>query len=603
MRISFEGHPEHGMGRRRVSAKATLIVLTAIAFACGTVSVAAASTVPGPGPVKDRSATEGTIATKRESPERATVKRSATAAPATATGALSTVVTVVVHGGYTAAGIGMRNLGHGTIAVSGVPAGGTVKSAFLLWDVLADQNNPGFAQGTFNGTPVTGTEWASGASPCWSVAGNWSYEANVTGLVGGNGFFTLAGFAGGQSNGADPWSAGSAPPLLDGASLVVVYELPSMPAAVIQIAEGAVMTNAGHPAEATLDGFMASSPASATATYIVADGQEAGNKAAFGGATLPAVSFPGADPQAVPDYSRGNLWDTVTADVSAHVTPGDTSAALAVTGHNDCVVWVGQVLAVAGQPVRTLVAMGDSYSSGEGNPPFDPGTDVKKGDHCHRSVQAWPRLLAAADPTITLEAHMACSGATTKDITSSRFNNEPSQIRQLEALAQPPQLITITIGGNDFGFGSVLANCFLANCVIDHRLVTARNYIEKTFPGVLGQAYDAIHAAEPGTSVAVIGYPRIFPTRQSATRNCNWLSSTERTQLNGLATLVNSVIGTAARKKGFTYVPTLNAFHRHEECTARSWLYPIAKTPLPYDGHPLLAGQQALEKIVRAALG
>jgi lysophospholipase L1-like esterase len=603
MRISFAGHPEYEVGRRRVSAKAALIVLTAIAFAGGTLSVAAASTTPGPGSAKDRSAAEGTIAAKRESPERATIRRSATAAPATATGALSTVATMVVHGGYTAAGTGMRNLGHGMIAVTGVPAGATVRSALLLWDVLADTEDPAFAQGTFNGTPVHGTEWASGASPCWSVAGNWSYEANVTSLVGGNGFFALAGFATGQRDGADPWTAGSAPPLLEGASLVVVYQLMSMPAAVIQIAEGAATTNAGNPAEATLSGFMASSPASATATYIVADGQKAGNTAAFDGATLPAVSFPGADPQAVPDYSRGNLWDTVTADVSAHVTPGATSAALAVTGHSDCIVWVGQVLAVAGQPVRTLVAMGDSYSSGEANPPFDPGTDVKKGDHCHRSAQAWPRLLAAADPTITLEAHIACSGATTKDITSTRFDHEPPQISQLEALAQPPQLITITIGGNDFGFGSVLANCFLANCVIDHRLITARNYIEKTLPGVLGQAYDSIRAAEPGISVAVIGYPRIFPRRQSATRNCNWLSSTERSQLNGLATLVNSVIGTAAHQDGFTYVPTLGAFYGHEECTAHSWLYPIAKTPLPYDGHPLLAGQRALAKIVRAALG
>ena len=497
----------------------------------------------------------------------------------------------------------MRNLGHGTITITGVPAGATVKSAILLWDVLADTQDPAFARGTFNGTPVTGTERASGASPCWSVAGNWSYAADVTSLVGGNGFFALSGFATGQGDGADPWTAGSAPPLLEGASLVVVYELRSMPAAVIQIAAGATMTNAGHPAGATLGGFMASSPASAMATYIVADGQQAGNTAAFGGATLPAVSFTGADPQAVPGYSRGNLWDTVTADVSAHITPGDTSAALAVTGQGDCIVWVGQVLAVAGQPVRTLVAMGDSYSSGEGNPPFDPGTDVKNGDHCHRSAQAWPRLLAAADPTITMEAHIACSGATTKDVTSRRFNHEPSQIRQLEALPQPPQLITITIGGNDFGFGSVLSNCFLANCIIDHRLSTARNYIEKTFPGVLRRAYDAIRDAAPGTSVAVIGYPRIFPARQSAARNCNWLSSAERTQLNGLATLVNSVIGTAARKHGFTYVPTLDAWHGHEECTAHSWLYPIADPPLPYDGHPLPAGQQALEKIVRAALG
>ena len=253
--------------------------------------------------------------------------------------------------------------------------------------------------------------------------------------------------------------------------------------------------------------------------------------------------------------------------------------------------------------MRTLVAMGDSYSSGEANPPFDAGTNVKDGDQCHRSANAWPRLLATSDPTIALEAHIACSGATTKDVISKSFNTEPPQITQLEALSQPPQLVTVTIGGNDLGFASVLSNCFEFNCVLDHRLTTARNYITKTLPGVLGKAYAAIRAAEPDAEVAVIGYPRLFPEKQSDTHNCGWLSRTERLKLNDLAGLVDSVIGTAAGKAGFKYVSTLNAFTGHEECTTHSWLYPIAKVPLPYDGHPLLAGQQALEAIVRKALG
>ena len=38
------------------------------------------------------------------------------------------------------------------------------------------------------------------------------------------------------------------------------------------------------------------------------------------------------------------------------------------------------------------VSVGDSYSSGEGNAPFDAGTDVS-GDKCHRSNLAWPRMM------------------------------------------------------------------------------------------------------------------------------------------------------------------------------------------------------------------
>jgi lysophospholipase L1-like esterase len=247
------------------------------------------------------------------------------------------------------------------------------------------------------------------------------------------------------------------------------------------------------------------------------------------------------------------------------------------------------------------VALGDSYSSGEANPPFDPGTNIT-GDKCHRSAGAWPRLLATSDPTITMEAHIACSGAKTKDITSQWFNSEPPQIDQLSALSQPPQLITITIGGNDVGFKSVLRNCFLFDCWVDHRLTTAKNYIEKTLPDVLATTYDAIHAAAPDTPVAVIGYPRLFPLTQTATHNCGWLTPTERTKLNDLATLLDSVIGTAARNAGFTYVSTLNALSGHEECQSDSWLYPIGDRPLVYDAHPIAKAEQALEAVVRTAL-
>jgi hypothetical protein len=348
----------HAQGRKagRLRASVTLALIVLMTIASG-ISAAEAVPVAGPGSGVHGSA-QGTIAARTGPGTRATVRHAAAAAQPDATGALSTVVSQTVNGGYTAAGIGMRNLGSGTISITGVPAGATVKSATLLWDILADQADPAFTQGTVNGNPVSGTEWASGASPCWSSAGsNWSYEADVTSQVTGNGSYAMAGFATGETDGADPWNVGSAPPLLEGASLVVVYELASMPQAVIQIAEGAAETNGGSEADATLDGFTVSAPASATTTYIVADGQEAGNTAAFNGAALPDVSFPGADPMAVPNYSLGNLWDTATTDVSSLVSPGDTSAALAVTGNDDCLVWVGQVLSVSSS-CTTTVAFG-----------------------------------------------------------------------------------------------------------------------------------------------------------------------------------------------------------------------------------------------------
>jgi hypothetical protein len=296
----------------------------------------------------------GTVQAHVTQPQHATVRHAAMTSSAAATGSLSTVLSESVHGGYTAAGIGMRNLGYGTISITGIPAGATVESATLLWDILADSAGPSFAQGTLNGQAFTGTQWASGASPCWPTGANFSYEADVTHLVTGNGSYKLAGFATGQSDGADPWTSGSNPPLDEGASLVVVYQLASMPEVTVQIGEGATETEGGNTASATLDGFTVGANTSAITTYIVADGQEAGNTASFDGTMLPGVSFPGNDPQAVPHYSQGNLWDTVTTDVSSYLGQGDTSATIGVTGNSDCLVWVGQVLSVTASPQYEL---------------------------------------------------------------------------------------------------------------------------------------------------------------------------------------------------------------------------------------------------------
>lgn len=333
-----------GRSRRRRIRGWPLMAATALMAASAAVAAPAAGAATT-GPHGNPGA--GTANAKVTRVQRATVRHASMSSSAAATGDLSTVLSETVHGGYVAAGTGLRNLGYGTISITGIPAGATVKSATLLWDILADSSDSSFAQGTLNGKAFTGTQWASGISPCWPVGTNFSYEADVTGTVTGNGSYNLAGIATGQSDGADPWTSGSTPPLDEGASLVVVYQRASAPQVTVQIGEGATETELGDSATATLNGFTVGAKPAVTTTYIVADGQLPGNTASFNGTTLPGVGFPGDDPQAVPHYSQGNLWDTVTADVSSYAHPGDTTAAIGVTGYQDCLVWVGQVLSVS----------------------------------------------------------------------------------------------------------------------------------------------------------------------------------------------------------------------------------------------------------------
>ena len=437
--------------------------------------------------------------------QQATVRHAAVASSAAATGSLSTVLSESVHGGYAAAGVGMRNLGYGTISITGIPAGATVKSATLLWDILADSAGPSFAQGTMDGKAFTGTQWASGASPCWSASANFSYEADVTSLVTGNGSYQLAGFATGQSDGADPWTSGSTAPLDEGASLVVVYQLPSMPAVTVQIAEGATETP-GNTASATLDGFTVGAKTSASTTYIVADGQLSGNAASFDGTTLPGVSFPGNDPQAVPHYSQGNLWDTVTTDVSSYLSPGDTSATIGVTSGQDCLVWVGQVLSVG---TGAVLAFGDSVAAGYG---LGPSEGFPDNPGAYSAILAQKRGYDSQNYAV----EGVCAGIG----NDCPAHSVDWQIQQVPA-SFTPSLITLTVGADDINFGGCIKSIIVdgdesmrSGADPCNRATLSRHLAD--FRSKLAKDLKTLQGKYPGVPIQVMDYYNPFPPAPAA---------------------------------------------------------------------------------------
>lgn len=106
------------------------------------------------------------------------------------------------------------------------------------------------------------------------------------------------------------------------------------------------------------------------------------------------------------------------------------------------------------------VALGDSYSSGEGNPPYDQGTDVPT-DKCHRSPEAYPYLLAeqASGWNLGPEDFFACSGSTIQNIVYGQTSQTHREGAQLDKLSSSTAKVTISIGGNDVDFSNVLQDC------------------------------------------------------------------------------------------------------------------------------------------------
>jgi len=297
----------------------------------------------------------------------------------------------------------------------------------------------------------------------------------------------------------------------------------------------------------------------------------------------------------------------VTSDGYAHVSTFGPAAVWnsGVRDHNEAVS-----LTIGGCPYQSITsdtwrleltpiyvaALGDSYSSGEGNPPFSAN------QVCHRSFSAWPYLLSNQHYRFDVyQKNLACSGATVDDLTTV-YRGQLAQADELKQLAQskPLNIVMVTIGGNDVGFRPVIEDCFLPkhNCVKDGRVLQAMKDIKQLAP-TLTRLYSSLKKdVQPWTKVMVVGYPSIFPAVSAGTHKCSWLSPDEQNALLGATKQLGQMAAKSAKEAGVEFVDTLNAFKGHELCTPDSWVRPIGRRP-PYDGHPNKDGQDALAKAVR----
>ena len=223
----------------------------------------------------------------------------------------------------------------------------------------------------------------------------------------------------------------------------------------------------------------------------------------------------------------------------------------------------------------SYVALGDSYSSGVGTRSY-----LDDGTSCQRSVYAFPSLIAAAKGYAL--NFRACSGAKVSDVTNT----------QLSALSAGTGYVTISVGGNDAGFTSVITTCaepgWLSDC---HGAVSkAQSYLKNTLPGSLATLYSSIRAKAPNAKVVVVGYPRLFNGE-----DCNaltWFSPSDESLLNATADLLNSKLAAAAAARGFAFANPTSAFIGHAVGGNPEWLNGLSN-PISESYHPNRAGHSA----------
>ena len=256
------------------------------------------------------------------------------------------------------------------------------------------------------------------------------------------------------------------------------------------------------------------------------------------------------------------------------------------------------------QTARSYVALGDSFSAGEGVEPFIPPSDT---NGCHRSELAYAKLLDEAPGlNLDLQEFVACSGATTADVR----NTQVGGVTQLDALNEDVDIVTVTIGGNDIGFRDFATACVVTfSCDTSSQYQDAVDSIANQLPNNLDALFGAIQARIGSqTRVLVVGYPRLLPYNDGQFPNCAYMSQAERTAASDVTNGLNSAIYAAVSRAGsqFEFVNAdanlygvrISPFAGHELCGDDTYFFGVSY-PTDYTFHPNQMGQRAYEELVR----
>ncbi len=251
----------------------------------------------------------------------------------------------------------------------------------------------------------------------------------------------------------------------------------------------------------------------------------------------------------------------------------------------------------------SYVSLGDSYTAAPAVLPPAPNAPLE----CFQSAVNYPHLAAGAlGLTLT---DRSCSGATTADMTTAQYPDQPPQFN---ALKPTTGVVTLGIGGNDNQlFISALLACSTTDAVDVLNIGTPckslfgnyfLDHVNADAP-VVGQAIGTIHTRSPAARVFVIGYPDILPQRGNCYPQLT-LTTGDVAYLNQLEMALNAMLRREATAHGATFVDTFAAGVGHDACQAEGtrWVEPIVPGTDAFPVHPNAKGEAADALAVESAL-
>ena len=253
----------------------------------------------------------------------------------------------------------------------------------------------------------------------------------------------------------------------------------------------------------------------------------------------------------------------------------------------------------------TYVSLGDSFTAA----PLVGNTDRAAG--CLRSSQNYPRLVAEAlDAELT---DVSCTGADTASLVGAQRVLDGSAPPQFEALREDTSLVTVGIGGNDFGIFSTLVGACVEARRADPEGAPCRDRLGRdglaqlrrnirTVGDRLVAVVEGIRDRSPQAEVVVVGYPEIVPADATCSDDLP-IAEGDHAFAAEMNRLLADTQRRAASRADVHYLDMYAASDGHDVCSADPWVNGrVTRAGVALAFHPLAAEQEAVAGLVLDAL-
>ncbi|MCK2240855.1 MULTISPECIES: SGNH/GDSL hydrolase family protein [unclassified Crossiella] len=255
--------------------------------------------------------------------------------------------------------------------------------------------------------------------------------------------------------------------------------------------------------------------------------------------------------------------------------------------------------------VRHYVALGDSFTSG----PLIPLPRLNPLG-CARSTENYPSLLNRRIRPARF-TDISCGAADTTNMTQPQSVPLGRNPAQFSALTKDTDLVSVSIGGNDFSvFGETISTCASLRASDPGGAPCAKKFgdeLSKRIGQTEGRVVAVLRGIReraPKARVLVVGYPRIAPPSGTCPNTLPFATG-DYPFLDGVEQQLNAALRRAAGATGDTYVDTYGPSLGHDACQRRgvAWVNGQHTDLLAAASyHPFRTGMVGMADAVQRAL-